>query len=92
MPDFFPLREKSVTVRTWMLQDSMALLMITRDRKKHVLKMPVNDDGKFEQNGLFFYDSVQVVYRFNHAAKLSKQRTDQCVFRSASGPDTCKSR
>jgi hypothetical protein len=51
-------------------QDSMALLMISRDRKKHILKMPVDQEGKFEQDGLFFYDSVQVVYRFNHAAKL----------------------
>jgi len=52
-------------------QDSMALLMISRDRKKHVLKMPVDANGKFGQSGLFFYDSVQVVYRFNHAAKLN---------------------
>ena len=51
-------------------QDSMALLLVTRDRKKQVLKLPVNAGGKFSQNGLFFYDSVQVVYRFNHAAKL----------------------
>jgi hypothetical protein len=51
-------------------RDSMALLMISRDRKKHVLKMPVNGEGKFGQNGLFFYDSVQVVYRFNHVEKL----------------------
>ncbi len=35
-------------------QDSMALLMISRDRKKHVLKLPVDEDGKFGQNGLYF--------------------------------------
>ncbi len=52
-------------------QDSMALLMITRDRKKNVYKMAVDGDGKFGQNGLFFYDSVQVVYKFNHTAKLN---------------------
>ena len=52
-------------------QDSMAMLMISRDRKKHVLKLAVDGDGKFEQNGLFFYDSVQVVYKFNHIEKLS---------------------
>ncbi len=52
-------------------QDSMALLMISRDRKKHLLKLPVDETGKFEQNGLFFYDSVQVVYRFNHSSKLN---------------------
>ena len=52
-------------------QDSMALLMISRDRKKHVLRLRVDEEGKFGQNGLFFYDSVQVVYRFNHSEKLS---------------------
>jgi hypothetical protein len=52
-------------------QDSMALLLVSRDRKKNVLKLPVNQDGKFGQNGLFFYDSVQVVYKFNHVAKLN---------------------
>jgi hypothetical protein len=52
-------------------EDSMALLLVTRDRKKQVLKLPVQENGRFEQNGLFFYDSVQVVYRFNHANKLN---------------------
>ncbi|HEY4936358.1 MAG TPA: hypothetical protein VII44_07250, partial [Puia sp.] len=52
-------------------QDSMALLLVSRDRKKNVLKLPVNNEGKFGQNGLFFYDSVQVVYKFNHVAKLN---------------------
>ena len=51
-------------------EDTMALLLVTRDRRKQVLKLPVSTNGRFEQNGLFFYDSVQVVYRFNHAAKL----------------------
>jgi hypothetical protein len=51
-------------------EDSMALLLVTRDRKKQVLKLPVHENGRFEQNGLFFYDSVQIVYRFNHASKL----------------------
>jgi hypothetical protein len=52
-------------------QDSMALLMITKDRKKNVYKIPVDGDGNFGKNGLFFYDSVQVVYKFNHTAKLN---------------------
>ncbi|HEY2650152.1 MAG TPA: hypothetical protein VGI38_13220 [Puia sp.] len=52
-------------------QDSMALLMITKDRKKNVYKLPVDGEGNFGKNGLFFYDSVQVVYKFNHAAKLN---------------------
>ena len=52
-------------------QDSMALLMITKDRKKNVYKIPVDEEGNFGKNGLFFYDSVQVVYKFNHTAKLN---------------------
>ena len=52
-------------------QDSMALLLISRDRKKHLLRLPVKEDGKFEQDDLFFYDSVQVVYKFNHIGKLN---------------------
>jgi hypothetical protein len=52
-------------------QDSMSMLMISRDRKKHVLRLPVNSQGKFQQSGLFFYDSVQVVYKFNNISKLN---------------------
>jgi hypothetical protein len=48
----------------------MGLLLVSRDRKKNLLKLPVHEDGKFGQNGLFFYDSVQVVYKFNHITKL----------------------
>jgi len=51
--------------------DSIALLLVSKDRKKHVLNLPVNADGRFNQRGLYFYDSVQVVYKFNHAAKLN---------------------
>lgn len=51
-------------------RDSMAVLMISRDRKKHLLKLPVDEAGKFGKSGLVFYDSIQVVYRFNHATKL----------------------
>ena len=52
-------------------QDSIAMLLISRDRKKHVLKLPVDTHGKFGQNGLFFYDSVQVVYKFNNVSKMN---------------------
>jgi len=51
--------------------DSIAMLMISRDRKKHVLKLPVDSRGKFGQSGLFFYDSVQVIYKFNNLSKLN---------------------
>ena len=51
-------------------QDSMALLLVSRDKKKQVIKLPVQANGQFAQNGLFFYDSVQVVYRFNHTSKI----------------------
>jgi hypothetical protein len=52
--------------------DSISMLMISKDRKKHVLNLPVNADGRFNQRGLNFYDSVQIVYKFNHASKLNK--------------------
>jgi hypothetical protein len=52
-------------------QDTMSMLLISRDRKKHVLKLPVDSHGKFSQGGLFFYDSVQVVYKFNNVTKLN---------------------
>ncbi len=71
MPDFFLLKGKSKIGTDLDAQDSMALLMISRDRKKTCLKLPVDSDGKFGQNGLFFYDSVQVVYKFNHISKLN---------------------
>jgi hypothetical protein len=51
--------------------DSIAMLMISKDRKKHVLMLPVDADGRFNQRGLYFYDSVQIVYRFNHTDKLN---------------------
>ena len=50
--------------------DSIALLVITKDRKKNLLSIPLKPDGSFEQHGMFFYDSVQVVYKLNHAAKI----------------------
>jgi hypothetical protein len=51
--------------------DSMSLLLITKDKKKSVLSLPIASDGSFGQKGMFFYDSVQIVYRMNHASKLS---------------------
>ena len=39
--------------------------------RKTCLNFPYTRDGKFGQNGLFFYDSVQVVYNFNHISKLN---------------------
>ena len=50
--------------------DSIALLIITKDRKKNILSLPVKSDGSFSQKGMFFYDSVQVVYKINHASKI----------------------
>ena len=51
--------------------DTVALLLISRDRKKRVMKLPVDSRGKFGQGGLFFYDSVQIVYKFNNLSKLN---------------------
>lgn len=50
--------------------DSIALLLVTKERKKYVLSLPLNADGSFTQKGMFFYDSVQIVYRVNHSSKL----------------------
>ena len=50
--------------------DSIALLVITKDRKKNLLSLPLKSDGSFIQNGMFFYDSVQVVYKLNHPVKI----------------------
>ena len=50
--------------------DSVALLVITKDRKKNLLSLPLHSDGSFMQSGMFFYDSVQIVYKLNHSAKI----------------------
>ena len=51
--------------------DSIALLMVTKDHKKHMFILPLSPDGSFIQKGLFFYDSMQVLYKLNHPAKLN---------------------
>jgi hypothetical protein len=51
--------------------DSIALLMVTKDRKKHMFILPISADGSFAQKGLFFYDSMQVLYRLNHPGKMN---------------------
>ncbi len=55
--------------------DSIALLLMSRDGKKYVVSLPVNGDGSFLQKGMFFYDSVQIVYRLNHSNKLNAGST-----------------
>jgi hypothetical protein len=55
--------------------DSIALLLVTRDRKKYVLSLPLSPDGSFVQKGMLFYDSVQIVYRVNHSSKLGSGST-----------------
>ncbi len=51
--------------------DSIALLMITKDRKKHIYNLPLSANGAFTQKGILFYDSMQVVYQVNHASKIN---------------------
>jgi hypothetical protein len=50
--------------------DSISLLLIGKDRKKYVSTLPLASDGSFTQIGMFFYDSLQVVYYCNHPGKL----------------------
>ncbi|HTQ64487.1 MAG TPA: hypothetical protein VMI12_06795 [Puia sp.] len=51
--------------------DSITLLIITKDRKKQILNLPLNANGSFMQKGIFFYDSAQIVYKLNHPAKMN---------------------
>jgi len=51
--------------------DSIALLMVTKDHKKHMFVLPISAVGSFAQKGLFFYDSMQILYRLNHPAKMN---------------------
>jgi hypothetical protein len=50
--------------------DSISLLLIGKDRKKYVVSIPIRPDGSFVQKGMFFYDSLQIVYSLNHTSKL----------------------
>jgi hypothetical protein len=51
--------------------DSIAMLILTKDRKKHIVSLPISPGGTFMQKGVFFYDSIQIVYRLNHPAKIN---------------------
>ncbi|HVY76697.1 MAG TPA: hypothetical protein VG890_17835 [Puia sp.] len=51
--------------------DSIGMVLIAKDRKKQVLNLPLTADGKFNQHGLYFYDSVQIAYKFNHVDKIN---------------------
>ena len=55
--------------------DSIALLLIGKDGKKYVSSLPVKPDGSFVKKGMFFYDSLQVVYSLNHTARLGPNAT-----------------
>jgi len=51
--------------------DSIALLVMTRDRKKQILNLPLSPNGSFIQKGVFFYDSLQIIYQLNHISKIN---------------------
>jgi hypothetical protein len=51
--------------------DSISLLLINKERKKWVVALPLQPDGSFRKGGLFFYDSLQVVYTINHTSRLA---------------------
>ncbi len=51
--------------------DSIRLLVVTRDLKKHFLVLPLSPDGSFIQKGMFFYDSMQILYQPNRTARLN---------------------
>ncbi|PWT75396.1 MAG: hypothetical protein C5B59_09015 [Bacteroidetes bacterium] len=56
---------------TYNSSDSIALLFIAKDRKKHLTNLPISSNGTFIQKGVFFYDSMQVVYLINHIGRLN---------------------
>lgn len=70
--DYMSIRGKiGPTQSSFDASDSIALLIMTRDRKKTILNLPLNSNGTFAQKGVFFYDSIQIVYQLNHASKIN---------------------
>lgn len=51
------------------------VIIQAKDSSKQFLLLPVGKDGKFEQKGLFFYDTVKVYYMFN--GDKDKRLTDR---------------
>ncbi|HJV18671.1 MAG TPA: hypothetical protein VJ552_02225 [Sediminibacterium sp.] len=48
-------------------------ILVGKDSSKTLLFAPVDKDGNFEEPGVFFYDTVKVMYNFNANNKLSAQ-------------------
>ncbi|MBH2005600.1 MAG: hypothetical protein I8H66_13010 [Sphingobacteriia bacterium] len=48
-------------------------ILVGKDSSKTLLFAPVDKDGNFEDPGVFFYDTVKVLYNFNANNKLSAQ-------------------
>lgn len=47
------------------------LIIAGKDSSKNFAFIPVEKDGSFEQNGIFFYDTARIFYSFNGNAKLT---------------------
>ena len=71
--DYMVLKGKLSTAQNTHFQagDSIRLLVISRDLKKHLLVLPLSPDGSFIQKGMFFYDSLQILYQPNKSARLN---------------------
>jgi len=69
--EYLSIRGKIGSTSAFDASDSIALLVMTRDRKRHILNLPLNQNGTFTQHGVFFYDSLQVLYLMNHASKIN---------------------
>ena len=69
--DYIKIKGQVFSTQGFEANDSIALLMITKDRKKQILNLPVSTNGSFTQKGAFFYDSVQIAYKLNHPAKMN---------------------
>lgn len=47
------------------------LIIAGKDSSKNFAFIPVEKDGSFEQNGIFFYDTARIFYSFNGNARLT---------------------
>lgn len=59
---------KSISTNTPLV---LNLIIAGKDSSKNFAFIPVEKDGSFEQNGIFFYDTARIFYSFNGNAKLT---------------------
>jgi hypothetical protein len=65
--DFMRLRGKVFGVKTLSTTTPLMLnlIIVAKDSSKKIIFVPVEKDGSFEQNEIFFYDTSRIFYSFN---------------------------